>query len=121
MIQHTIEVNDIRLYAFHGCLAEESKIGGHYSVDVKLTTDFSKSTKSDALSDTIDYVLINRIVSEEMAIPSKLIEHVGQRIVNRTLAESKGIQKISVKIIKHTPPINGDVANVAIIIEETID
>jgi dihydroneopterin aldolase len=121
MVQHTIEVNDIRLYAFHGCLPEEGKIGGHYSVDVKLTTDFTASTKSDDLKDTVDYVLVNKIVEEEMAIRSKLIEHVGQRIVNRVKNEATGIVAITVKIIKHTPPINGDVANVAIIIRETVE
>ena len=117
---HTIEVNNIRLYAFHGCLPEEGKIGGEYSVDVKLTTDFTRATQTDDLSDTVDYVLINRIVVEEMSIRSKLIEEVGQRIVNRIKKEAKGVQTLFVKIIKHTPPINGDVANVAIIIEETL-
>ncbi len=119
MTKHIIEVNDIKLYAFHGCLAEEAKIGGHYSVNVKVTTDFSVSTKSDDLKDTVDYVLINKIVAEEMAIRSKLIEHVGQRIVKRLWSETKGIEVLYIKIVKHTPPINGDVSNVAIIIEET--
>ena len=119
-MKHTIEVNDIRLYAFHGCLPEEAKIGGEYSVDVSIVTNFTKSTLSDDLNDTVDYVLINRIVTEEMQIRSKLIEHVGQRVVERMKKEVKGLLSLSVKIIKHTPPINGDVANVAIIIEETI-
>jgi dihydroneopterin aldolase len=113
MAVHTIELNNIRLYAFHGCLPEEGKIGGEYSVDVK-------ATETDELSDTVDYVLINRIVVEEMAVRSKLIEEVGQRIVGRIKKEAKGIRTLNVKIIKHTPPINGDVANVAIIIEETL-
>lgn len=120
MIKHTIEVNDIKLYAFHGCLPEEGKIGGHYSVDVKIITDFSLSTQSDNLADTVDYVLVNKIVEEEMAIRSQLIEHVGQRIINRIKKEAQRITNLSVKIIKHTPPINGDVANVAIIIEESL-
>ncbi len=120
MAVHTIELNNIRLYAFHGCLPEEGKIGGEYSVDVKLTTDFTKATETDELSDTVDYVLINRIVVEEMAVRSKLIEEVGQRIVGRIKKEAKGIRTLNVKIIKHTPPINGDVANVAIIIEDTL-
>jgi len=120
MAVHTIEVNNIRLYAFHGCLPEEGEIGGEYSVDVKLITDFTKATETDDLSDTVDYVLINRIVVEEMAVRSKLIEEVGQRIVNRIKKEATGIKTLVVKIIKHTPPINGDVSNVSIIIEETL-
>lgn len=117
-MKHTIEVNGIKLYAYHGCLPEEGKIGGHYVVDVRLTTDFSVAATTDDLTQTIDYVIVNKIVSEEMAIRSKLIEHVGQRIINRIKSTAKGIDTIVVKVTKLTPPINGDVDNVAIIIEE---
>ncbi len=117
-MKHTIEVNGIKIYAFHGCLPEEEKIGGHYVVDVMLNTNFSEAALTDELSKTVDYVLINHIVKEEMAIRSKLIEQVGQRIVDRIKREAKGIDFLRVKVIKLTPPINGDVDNVAIIIEE---
>ena len=117
-MKHQIEVNGIKLYAFHGCLPEEGKIGGHYRVDVSMVTDFSKAAHSDDLSETIDYVVVNRIVEEEMGIRSKLIEHVGQRIVNRLKSELSQLQSVRVKVTKISPPINGDVDNVAIIIED---
>lgn len=115
---HTIEVNGIKCYAHHGCLPEETAIGGHYLVDVHMRTNFSVAAIDDDLSKTIDYVTVNRIVEEEMAIPSKLIEHVGQRIVNRLKSELQGIDYLTLKVTKLSPPINGDVNNVAIIIEE---
>jgi len=114
---HTIEVNGIKLYAYHGCLPEEGKVGGNYIVDVSLKTDFGSATISDELHETIDYVDVNLIVKEEMAIRSKLIEHVGQRIINRIKSEIKGVISLKVKVTKICPPINGDVDNVAIIIE----
>jgi 7,8-dihydroneopterin aldolase/epimerase/oxygenase len=117
-MKHLIEVNGIRLYAFHGCLEEEGKIGGSYTVDVTMKTDFSAAALSDDLSQTIDYVQVNRIVTEEMAIRSKLIEHVGQRIVSRLTNEIEQLEAVRVKVVKICPPINGDVQNVAIIIEE---
>ncbi len=117
-MKHTIEINGIKLYAFHGCLPEEGKIGGHYKVDISLTTDFSEAADTDELEKTIDYVDINRIVTEEMNIRSKLIEHVGQRIVNRIKKEIKNIDSLKIKVVKICPPINGDVENVAIIIED---
>ena len=118
-MKHTIEVNGIKLYAFHGCLPEEERIGGHYVVDVMLNTDFSEAASNDTLHQTIDYVDVNRIVTEEMAIRSKLIEHVGQRIVNRLRSNLTGITFVKVRVTKLTPPIHGDVDNVAIVIEET--
>ncbi|MCR9171251.1 MAG: dihydroneopterin aldolase [bacterium] len=117
MSKHTIEVNGIRLYAHHGCLPEETAIGGHYIVDVAITTDFTEAMQHDDLSATVDYVDVNRIVAREMAVPSKLIEHVGYRIVQALKSEVSGIDSIKVKVIKLTPPINGDVDNVAIVIE----
>lgn len=116
-MKHTIEVNGIKIYAFHGCLPEEEKIGGHYSVDVMLNTDFSEAAKTDKLKKTIDYVVVNKIVCDEMAIRSKLIEHVGQRIMNRLKNEIANCEYIRLKVTKISPPINGDVENVAIIIE----
>jgi len=117
-MKHTIEVNGIKIYAFHGCLPEEGKIGGHYLVDVMLNTDFSLAAATDDLQKTIDYVVVNKIVREEMAIRSKLIEHVGQRIINRLKNQITSIDKVKLKVTKICPPINGDVQNVAIIIEE---
>jgi dihydroneopterin aldolase len=116
-MKHKIEVNGIKLYAFHGCLEEEARIGGHYVVDVTISTDFSLAAETDDLSKTVDYVAVNAIVNEEMAIRSKLIEHVGQRIFSRIKNEMKGVSELSVKITKISPPINGDVSNVAILIE----
>jgi dihydroneopterin aldolase len=117
-MQHVIEVNGIKCYAHHGCLPEETAIGGHYIVDVEMHTNFSDAAHNDDLSQTIDYVKVNKIVVEEMATPSKLIEHVGQRIVNRLKTELTTIELLRVKIVKLSPPINGNVDNVAIIIEE---
>ena len=117
-MKHIVEVNGIKLYAFHGCLPEEEKIGGHYTVDVYMETDFSEAAVNDDLSKTIDYVIVNRIVKEQMAVRSKLIEHVGKRIVDSIKSEVSGIDFIRVRVTKICPPINGDVNNVAIIIEE---
>ena len=116
-MKHTIEVVGIKIYAFHGCLPEEEKIGGNYLVDVMLNTDFSEAATYDALEKTVDYVLVNKIVREEMAIRSKLIEHVGQRMVNRLRSETNGITHLRVRVTKICPPINGDVDHVAIVID----
>lgn len=117
-MKHIIHVNGIKLYAFHGCLPEEEKIGGHYRVDVMLNTDFSVAAQTDELNQTIDYVIVNKIVKEEMAIRSKLIEHVGHRIVTRLKLELPSIEKVKLTVTKISPPINGDVDNVAITIDE---
>lgn len=62
-------------------------------------------------------MLVNKIVTEEMAIRSKLIEHVGQRIWDKMTAELIGLNYLRIKIRKLMPPINGHVDEVAICIE----
>ncbi len=114
---HTISVEGIQVYAYHGCLEEEGKIGGNYLVDVHMKTDFSEAALLDDLSKTIDYVDVYNIVREEMAIRAKLIEHVGKRIIDRINDKFKTVKKCKVKIIKLNPPMNGNVDRVSITIE----
>lgn len=114
-------MNNIRLYAFHGCLEEEAKIGSNYRVDVSLETDFSEAAKTDDLTQTVDYVTIHGIVQTEMAQRSKLLEQVADRIIRASKIACPSIEKIRVKIAKLCPPINGDVEEVAIIIEECFE
>lgn len=113
-----IKVNNIKLYAYHGCLDEEAKIGSEYIVDVAVKADLKKSSKTDALEDTVDYVHLNRIVKEEMAIRSKLLEQVAQRILNRFFKELPMIQKAKVAVAKINPPIGGNVEEVVIILSK---
>jgi len=114
-----INVANIRVYAFHGCLKEETVIGSDYLVNVKVHADLLKASISDNLTDTVDYVHINKIVTEEMAIASKLLEHVAKRILNRFLSEIQIIKKAEVSVSKINPPIGGDVGSVSIRLELT--
>lgn len=111
-----ILVEGIKLYAYHGCLEEEAKIGANYIVDVTLETDFTLAAKTDDLSKTIDYVIVYNIVKKQMSERSKLIEHVGLRIVNELKKEFSGLKKVEVKVTKLNPPMNGNVERVSIII-----
>ncbi len=114
-MKHQINVSGIKCYAYHGCLEEEAKIGGHYVVDVEMITDFTAAAKRDELNETIDYCDVARIVQQEMAIRSKLIEHVGQRIVNRLQSELRGLIELTLVVKKISPPIQGDVQSVSVI------
>lgn len=113
-----IKLKNIRTYSYHGCLIEEGKIGSDYSVDLEVKTDLRKSSLSDKLEDTVDYVLLNGIVEEEMAIRSNLLEHVAHRIIKRIFDEVPAISRIILAVSKLNPPIGGDVEAVTIEMEE---
>ena len=109
-----IKVKNIRVYAYHGCLVEEGKIGSDYRVDLSVKANLSKSAISDNLADTVDYVHLNKIVKEEMAIRSKLLEEVAKRILDRILDEISIVKSTKVEVSKLNPPIGGNVAMVTI-------
>lgn len=116
MVEGVIKINNIKLYAFHGCLEEEALIGGNYIVDIEIFTDYSLAAKNDDLTKTVDYCDVYQIVKREMKIRSKLIEHAAERIANALKKEIDGIDKVNVQLTKIAPPVNGDVGSVSVII-----
>ncbi|TKD65126.1 dihydroneopterin aldolase [Flavobacterium sp. ASW18X] len=111
-----IKLNNIRVHAKHGCLQEEAIIGSDYRVDLEVAADFSEAASSDNLAQTVDYVHLNNIVKEEMAIKSKLLEHVAKRIIDRIFSEIKMVTTAEVAVSKINPPIGGDVESVTVIL-----
>ena len=114
----TIKLKNIRTYSYHGCLIEEGKIGSDYSIDLEIKADLRKSCQTDDLNDTVDYVLLNKIVVEEMEIRSHLLEHVAQRIITRVFGEIPEVSRILLAVSKLNPPIGGDVEAVTVEFEK---
>lgn len=110
----TIRLKNIKIYAFHGCLAEEGQIGSDYLVNLTVKANLRKAAKSDELSDTVDYVMLQKIVREEMAVRSKLLEHVAKRIMESILKKVGRVTKVKVTVSKKNPPIGGDVDEVSV-------
>jgi dihydroneopterin aldolase len=114
-MKHQIELKNIRIYSNHGCMIEESKIGSEYLINLLVDVNLEKPSFSDKLEDTVNYVVLNKIVAEEMLIRSELLEHVAQRIMTRIQKEIQEIKKIKLKICKINPPINGNIEKVCVI------
>lgn len=91
-------------------------IGSDYRVDLEVHTNLSKPSNSDKLGDTVDYVHLNNIVKEEMAVRSNLLEHVAKRILNRIFTELLEVRKVEIEVAKINPPIGGDVESVAVVL-----
>ena len=98
-------------------MVEEGKIGSDYRVDLKVRADLKKSSETDHLSDTVDYVHLNRIVKEQMAIRAKLLETVASNILDRILLELPLVQMASIRVSKLNPPIGGNVEMVSVIMK----
>ena len=114
VVMSTIRLKNVRIFTNHGCLIEEEKIGSDYLVNLTVKANLSKAAKTDDLNDTVDYVHLQHIIKTEMAQRSKLLEQVGQRIIDRVFTEIPLVKKAKVSISKMNPPIGGDVAEVVV-------
>ena len=112
-----IYLENIRTYSHHGCMKEETIIGSEYRVDLWVDADLTVASSSDDLNDTPDYVVLHKIVVDEMKSPSRLLEHVAQRIIDRIKSAVTDLLHIRVRVSKINPPIGGDVQSVSVLLE----
>ena len=110
----SVILNDIRIYAFHGCMKEEARIGSDYIVNLVVDTNMEEASRSDELKDAVDYVKLLDIVKEEMSIRSKLLEHVAQRIIDQVIKNFARVDTVDITVAKQNPPIKGDIREVSI-------
>jgi dihydroneopterin aldolase len=109
-----ITIENMEFYAYHGHFEEEQKIGTWFSLDLTMDVDTSKAELSDELDDTVDYSAVYQVVKEQMMIPSKLLEHVGRRILNTIKERFPDVKDATLKIRKMNPPLGGKMAFVAL-------
>ena len=109
-----IKVTGIKVYCYHGCMPEEEKIGAWYETDVEVDAEIGSAVRTDTLSETIDYTVINQVVRNEMNIRSKLVEHAAGRIATALLRQIASIKEVMVTVSKLNPPVEGEVARFSV-------
>jgi len=112
----TIQLNQIEIYAYHGCYAEEQIVGNNFIVDVTINVDTTVAAKTDNIADALNYVEVYEIVKEEMAIKSHLLENVVARICQhlRSRFGNNGLVDGTVRVAKLAPPIGGQMKSVSL-------
>ena len=102
-----VALEGMEFFAYHGFYKEEQRIGNKYSVDLRIETDLSKAAAEDDLSGTIDYEAVYNLVKHEMLNPNKLLESIGQKIINALMREFPKVTGVEVSVSKFNPPIGG--------------
>lgn len=109
-----IFLEGIEVYSFHGYSKEERKIGGKYRVDIVLDIDTAAAELSDKLKDTINYERVFNLVHLHMKEPSRLLEHLGRKVMDAIVAEFPVIDSMTLTIAKLHPPLPGIMKSVAV-------
>jgi len=104
----------MEFYAYHGCFKEEQIIGTRFLVDLHLEINTGGAEKSDDLADTVNYQEVYLLVKKEMDIKSKLLEHVGRRILDSIMKRFPQLDSAEIKISKMNPPLGGKMKNVSV-------
>ena len=119
-MQSSIHIRNLRLYAYHGVMPQEQKVGGEYSVSVEVWTPLEKAAKSDQVKHTVNYAELYQIIVREMKQPSKLLENAAWRIAQAIVGEYAEITAVEVQLTKLNPPMGAqcDGAGVTIRIED---
>jgi dihydroneopterin aldolase len=112
-----ISIEGMEFFAYHGCFKEEQIIGTKFRIDLYLEADTRKAEFSDELHDTVNYQAVYELVKDEMKTKSKLLEHVGRRILNRIKQEYAEVEYARIKIRKLNPPLGGKMDYVALELE----
>ena len=106
--RYTIELRDVHLFAHHGVMPQEQKIGAWFTLDIKMEINDYNCTTSDEIEGTVSYADVYEILRQEMTKPSKLLENVCQRISKRLYETFLQIVAIEITLCKDTPPMGGD-------------
>ncbi|EJW92832.1 dihydroneopterin aldolase [gut metagenome] len=109
MMKSYIFLDKMRFYAYHGVGEQETLIGNEFTVSLRLQVDITSAIETDCVKDTVNYADVHQAVKEEMAIPSKLLEHVAGRIVQRLLNDFPAIGQVEIKLTKRNPPMGADI------------
>ncbi len=117
----TISIEGMEFHAYHGCFEEEQLIGNTFMVDIHMETDTIAAEHSDKLEETVNYADVFQLVKEEMAVNSKLLEHVGRRIMDAILEKYPQVDIIEMKISKLNPPVGGKVHAVSVTMDNIDD
>ncbi len=114
MAEDWIRVNGIRLYGYHGVLANERRHGQPFEIDVSVRTCLEPAGISDDLESTVDYVHIYRTVERVFSSGTyQLIEAVAEGIAAAVLAEFP-VDETIVKIRKPAVEMPGPISSAEI-------
>ena len=110
-------LRDLRLFAHHGVLPQERTVGAYFILNLCIQTDFSRAMETDELEGTISYADVFEVVKAEMAVPSRLLEHVAGRICRTILRQFPAAATVHLELLKENPPMGAECGGAGVCLE----
>jgi dihydroneopterin aldolase len=110
-----IVVDRIAVFAFHGLLPEEARLGQRFYVSLDVRLDLRAAGRSDDVARTVSYADLTEIVTR-IATQRRfaLIEALAEAIAGEILERHPLIREIRVRVDKPSAPVPAVIDGVAI-------
>lgn len=101
-----IIIENLTVFAYHGVLEEENKLGQKFVVCVEMESDLHSAGKTDNLENTINYAEVCSLITEySKKNPCRLIEAAAEQLAKLLLMEYETVSSVTVTIKKPWAPI----------------
>lgn len=109
-----IRLHNMMFYGYHGVSAAEKETGRRFEVDVELHLDIQDASKSDKLTDTVNYTLVYQTVEEILSREHfSLLETIAERLASAIHSRFK-INTVVIRVRKKIPPIPGNLDHIEV-------
>ena len=117
-----IFIEGIKFHGFHGLTRLERKVGVRLAVDIYVETCLAASGASDDVKDTVDYRKIHKcVLTLGRETSHKLLESFATMVIEDLFRRFRGIDRITMKVRKETPVLDGIVDSVGVEITRSRD
>jgi dihydroneopterin aldolase len=121
-LKGVIDIAGLVIFAKHGVLEEEARMGQRFILDIRLEADVTEAVKHDRLADTVDYGEV--IAVTESVFRDKrfyLIEAAAAHVASGILAHFPAVKSARVTVKKPSAPISAVFDYVATTVEKKRD
>lgn len=113
----TVELQKVRLYAYHGLFPEERKTGGEFEIDLGVSYQPEEKIINQ-INSTINYVSLFELLKEQFDTPVDLLETLVMNIADEIKSLYPQVIRVRIAVSKLNPPITGFSGNVTVRFEK---
>jgi dihydroneopterin aldolase len=117
-VSDRIILKDLQVFARHGVLPEEARLGQRFAVDVTAHLDLRPAGDSDDYEKTVCYNALARLVVETLTTRKfALIEAAAEAVAQAVLSAFPAVERVEVEVRKPAAPIDAVFAHVGVAVE----
>lgn len=113
-----ITIKNLEVFAHHGLLPEERRLGQQFLFDIGLSLKHSAATETDDVADTVDYAAVcDCVVQVATAATYNLLEKLAAVTADAILERFAAVDRVKVRVAKASPPIPHPVGQIAVMLK----